>query len=97
MAPHAADRLHPAERLLDALADSLARRVAGVARGAAIDGRPAQTSRDVRAHVHGAALIHEVRRIIGLVGTERDGMRPIRVLLDHRQRGKPLGVAGSLR
>src|SRR6188474_456404 len=51
-----ADRLDPAERLLDALPDALAHRVATVSRRAAINGRTAATCvlRDVRRHPHRA-------------------------------------------
>ena len=63
--PHATDRLHPAERLLDPLADALARPVASMARRAPVDHRAAATLvvlRDVWAHVHGAqaggSLLH---------------------------------------
>jgi hypothetical protein len=57
-APHAANRLHPAKRFLDTLANALARAVAGT------NGKPAQASRHVRSYVHRAQLIHEVGRIL---------------------------------
>jgi hypothetical protein len=66
----AGDRLHPAEGLLDPLADALADRIARVSRRAAIDSRRASLGvlRDVRRGVHRAQLIDEVLDVVGLVG-----------------------------
>jgi len=48
----AADGLHPAEAFLDPLANALADRLAGMARGGPVDGgATAGVSRDVRGHV----------------------------------------------
>src|ERR1700735_1942274 len=63
-------RLDPAEHFLDALAPAQADRVAGMARGSAIDRRPSAFSvlRDMRRHAQPAHLGDKVSRVVGLVG-----------------------------
>src|SRR5262249_14956145 len=93
------DGLHPAERLLDPLADALARRVAAMTRSPFVDRRPSAAGvlRDMRAHVDGAQFLDEVGGIVALVGTERDRARPVGEALDHVDRGQPLSMAGHAR
>ena len=57
--PQASDGFDPAEGLLDPLANALADRVAGMAGGAAIDGRP--PARKVLSHVRRDADRSQVR------------------------------------
>jgi hypothetical protein len=68
----ARDGLDRAEALVDALADPLARCIAGVAGRPPIERRAAIPARKVlyhvRAHVHGAELVHEVLRVVAAVG-----------------------------
>ena len=74
----AARGLHPAERLLDALADPLAERVAGMARDPAVDRRAARgVLRDMRRDVEDTDGGDEVRGIIALVGAECGRWRPV--------------------
>ena len=74
---HAADALHPAEGFLDALADPLARRIAGVTCRATVDGRaPRRVLGDVRADVEGAEFVHEVGGIEAAIRPECHGSRP---------------------
>src|SRR6478735_9488972 len=76
--PEASDRLHPAEAFFNPLADAQARGIAGMPRRAAIDSGPAAgVASDVRGDVDLAQLHHEVRRIVALVATKRDGVGPV--------------------
>lgn len=66
-----ADSLAPTEVLFDAFAFHLADSVAGVPRGAPVDCAAAPTlivARDMRRDVARAAIIHEIARVISLVG-----------------------------
>ena len=47
----------------------------------------------MRRHLHRSQLIDAVFGIIGLVGAERDHLRPIGARLDHVQRGDALSMA----
>src|SRR5690606_11715108 len=88
------DRLDPAERLLDTLADALAGDVAAMARRATVDRRTsaADVLRYMRRHLHRAQLVDEVLRVVSLVGAERDGPRPVSPGFDHVQCRHPLGI-----
>jgi hypothetical protein len=90
----APDGLDPAEGFLDALADALARPIAGMPRGAPVDRRTAAAHilRDMRPHPHRAQLIDEVLHIIILVAAKGDRPRPVGARLDHGERRHPLGV-----
>ena len=70
-APH---RPHPAEHLLDALADPQTTRVADMARGAAINSRaaPFGVLREVRRHAKTAHLGDEVLRVVAFVRAQGD-------------------------
>jgi hypothetical protein len=59
-------RLHPAERLLDPFADTLARGIAGMACGASVDRRSPATRvlRDMGAPFDGAQFLDEVSGIV---------------------------------
>src|SRR5580704_12567710 len=69
-----ADRLAPAERLLDALSLLLAHAIAGMSRGARVDGGtpPADILGDVGRHVERAHVGDERSRVVTLVGAESD-------------------------
>src|SRR4029077_14024098 len=69
-----ADSLHPAEHLLDALAEALADRVARQARRSRVDRRattPMDALSDLRRHLAFAAPRDEVARVVALVGSHR--------------------------
>src|SRR5260221_87562 len=87
------DGLDPAERLLDPLALDHADGIAGVARGAAVDGRAAVgiVLRDVRHAAALAAAGHEVGGVIVLVRADRAAGAG--VVLDHIERRAALGRA----
>ena len=91
--------LAPAEALLDALADALAHRVAGMARRAPVEGGAplGGVAGDVERDVQGSQLVHEVLGVIPLVGPERDAVRPVGSFLDHGEGRGALGVAVRLR
>src|SRR5262249_11199294 len=93
----AADRLDPAERLLDPFSDALASAIAGIARCAPVDRRPARLLRHMRAHPHLTQLVNEIGRVIALVRAQGDSARPITVRFDHLERGEPLGMTGYQR
>ena len=67
-----ADLFAPTERFLDELAFSLAHLVAGMSRGAPIDGRVAGLGCHVRRDAHPSELRNEATIVIALVDTERD-------------------------
>src|SRR4029453_7270897 len=79
------DGLAPAEWLLDLLALALADVIARMAGGAAVDGGAAMALvlRDVRGHLQGAHVGHEVSRIEAFVGTDRDALGARRIAHDH--------------
>src|SRR5262249_19687053 len=87
-----ANLFEPAEDLFDALTLPLAHQVAAVPRGAAID--RTRTLRGVLGHMRGyreaPEAVHEIPRVIALVGAERG---PGRQLRGHRQGLLPLGEA----
>ena len=82
------DGLRPAEGLLDPLANTLRDGMAGMPRGPAIDAAaPALAglgrgivARDVRRHAHAAQRADEARRVVALVGAEREAPRRSRRL-----------------
>ncbi|MET3583709.1 hypothetical protein ABID19_006774 [Mesorhizobium robiniae] len=81
------DRLDPAERLFNALTNTLTDSIAAMPGGAPVDGRTmaAGVLRHMRRHLHRTQFVDEVLRIVGLVGTERDRLRPVGAGLDHVQ------------
>ena len=90
----AADRLAPAERLLDALAVLLGQGVAFVPGGAAVDRRVPGFPRDMRRDAGLSQVAHEVRAVVAAVCAQRQlagGARGMGV--DHGQRGPALGMA----
>src|SRR5262245_31779170 len=92
-ASQAADRLHPAEDLFNALSLSLADEVAVVTRGPAIEtwSAAAFDGRDVRSDVAIPEPSHEAFVVVALVGTE--GAHPAAALappIEHR--GGSLGL-----
>src|ERR1700722_20332625 len=88
------DRLGPAERFFDALADAQADRIARMARGAAVDRRAPATV--VLCHMWGdvdlAHLGDEVLRVEALVAANGDALGVVRVRLDQVLRRQPLGM-----
>ena len=52
---------------------------------------------DMRRHVHGSQLIHEILGVVALVGSERDAPKPVGSFLDHGKGGGALGLAVRLR
>jgi hypothetical protein len=98
--PHltqAGHRLGAAESFLDAFADALRERIAGMADGAAIKRRAAAAG--VLRHMRGdrpvAQLPHKISAVIAFIGSERDRLRHLGVRPDQRQRRQPLGMARS--
>ena len=93
----AGDRLDPRERLLDPFARTLARQVAWVAHGPAIDPRPSarEVLRDVRRRVQGSQVSDEARRIRGTIGPDRDPV-PSRHVTDQRHGRVTFGAPGRL-
>ena len=86
-APEVADRLDPAEDLLDPLAHALAHRVARPTGGAQVErraARPPLILRHVGSDLERAAARHERRRVVALVAGHRDPARPAN-LLQHLQ------------
>ncbi len=67
------------------LADALAHGVAGMTGRAPVEGgaSPPGVAGDVRRHVHGPQLVHEVLGVIALVGSERDAVGSVGPFLDH--------------
>lgn len=93
--PYVADRLAPAEVLLDALADRLTEPVAEMPGRARIDGAataPAHVLGDVRGDVAAAAGGDEVGRVVGLVRTHRFELIA-RHRIEHGQGGYALAGA----
>src|SRR6202795_3761112 len=86
-----ADRLAPAEWLLDALSLLLAHGIAGMSRGARVDGGApsADVLGDVRRHVEGAHVGDERSRIVTLVGAQSDAAGAGRMAHDHLFRRHP--------
>src|SRR5262245_32459840 len=93
------DRLAPTERLFDPLPLLLAHRVAGMPRGAAVDGRSPATDvlSDMRRHVERAHVGDKRRRVVTLVGPEGKPPRPGRMAHDHLFGRLALGGSGCLR
>src|SRR5215510_6520253 len=89
-----ADRLKPAEHFLDPLAEPLAHRVAGVARGARVKGGTLLL-RHVWRDVERAEAVDEVPLIVMLVRAER-GPAPAGDLLRHRPGGLPFRAPRGL-
>src|SRR5437763_2931622 len=92
--PHLAQAGHclgPAEGLLDAFADALRDRIAGMTGGALVDRRAAATGalRDVRGDGLVAQCHHKIGTVIALVGAERHRLRGRRVRLDETHRRPP--------
>jgi hypothetical protein len=82
-ATEVADRLDPAEDLLDPLAHSLADCVARPIGGAQVERRAARPSlilRHVGSDIERAATRHERRRVVALVASNRDPARPAKLL-----------------
>src|ERR1700681_5114142 len=94
-----ADRLAPAEWLLDALSLLLAHGIAGMSRGARVNGGtpPADVLGDVRRHVERAHVGDERSRVVTLVGAEGDAAGAGRMAHDHLFRRRALRGAGRLR
>src|SRR6516164_10677363 len=90
-------RFGPAEGLLDALADALGDAIAGMAGGAAVNGRaaPALVLRDMGSDGLLAQFHDKVTSVVALVGTECDRLRPVGMRCDQRQCRQALGVAGG--
>src|SRR5215212_8890613 len=72
--PLARHSLDPAERLFDALTDTLAHPITRVSGCTPVNGRapPARVLRHMRRHPDRSQLIHEVLCVIALVSAERD-------------------------
>src|SRR6516165_12292500 len=91
-----ADRLHPAKRLLDLLADPLAKRVARGTHGACVERRTARAGmilRDVRSDPQRPARGNEIAGIITLVTAQSDAPAARQAFIRHRDRCAPLGSA----
>src|SRR5262245_4173001 len=73
----ATDSFDPAERLLDPFSDALASAIAGIARRAPVDRRPARLLRHIWAHPHLTQLVTEIGRVVALVRAQGDGARPV--------------------
>ena len=92
----AADRLHPAKRLLHPFADPLADGVTRMTHGASVERRAARAdlvSRHLRSDCERAAVGDEVAGVITLVGAQRDPAAAGQALIRHGDGGAPLGVA----
>src|SRR5882757_7457068 len=94
-----ADRLAPTERLFNTLPLLLAYRIAGMPRGAGVNGRPpaADVLCDVRRHVERAHVGDKRRRVVALVGAECDPLPGRPMIVDEREGCLALGCAGRLR
>src|SRR5205807_6630189 len=97
-AAEATHRLHPAEDLLHAFADALADAIAGVPRGAPINGAAATTG--VLGYVwRDVAFAHVLNKVLGvvvLVATQRRRAEAVLLGLVHLADGRlPLGGAGG--
>jgi hypothetical protein len=70
-----------------------------MARRAPINGRAATIDvlRHMGRHLHRPQIIDEVLCVIGLVGTQRDGLWPIGEGFDHLQRRDPFSISAGLR
>ena len=93
--PDPADRLAPAEMLLDTLADDLAHAVSRVPRCTVIDRAAARAgiiACDMRGHVSRPAIVYEVMRVVRLVGTACLGVSA-QYAVRQSQRIGPLGKA----
>ena len=101
--PHPGSRLDPAEGLLDPLAAAQADRIAGVARGAAVDGdlahlaglRHRPVDGDVRRHPPRPQIADEGLHVEQLVRAQRDPV-PTGAAVEHEQGRLALGRAGGV-
>src|SRR5450759_2441447 len=95
----AADDLHPAVALLDALAPPQADDVAGVARGAPVDGAVALLAGHVRGDAQGARPGDEIGGVVALVGSDAHApkMTTAARASQQAQAGLALGGAAGLR
>ena len=84
-----ADRLQPAEDLLDQLPLPLTDLVAALERGPNVDSAVRDLPRDVRGHVEGAQFVDEARHVVALVGAYRAARW--RARLQHPRRGVAFG------
>jgi hypothetical protein len=92
----AADRLHPAKRLLDLLADQLTKRVTGMTYSAGVERRTSSTGmilRDVRSDSERTVRGDEVAGIVTLITAQGDAPLTCQPLIGHRDRGAPFGSA----
>lgn len=89
------DGLDPVKAFFDLFADALADGVAHMARRAAVDrrGAPVVVLHGMRRDLHRAQFVDEIVGVIGLVGAQCDGPRPIGVRLDQVNYRDALGVA----
>lgn len=93
--PDTADRLAPAEMLLDTLADDLAHLVSRVPRCTVIDRSATRVgiiACDMRGHISHSAIVYEIMRVVRLVGTDCLGVSA-RHAVKQSQRIGPLGKA----
>src|SRR6201996_1871420 len=95
-AAQTSNRLHPAEGLLDLLADPLANGITAMAHGASIKRRAAWARLIlgyVRRDSECAATRDEVTGVVAAVAGHRDAAVAGQVLIKHHDRGAPLRVA----
>src|ERR1700746_1245439 len=100
--PHLAQaghRFSPAEGLLDAFADALGDRIAGMTGGTAVDRRTATAGvlRDTRRDRSVAQLHDKFAGVVAFVGPQRDRLWTLGMGLDQGQSSQPLGMTRSAR
>src|SRR5215469_8874681 len=91
-----ADRLHPAKRLLDLLAEQLTERITRMAYRASVERRTTGARmilRDVRSDPERTAGRDEVAGIVTLITAQGDAPLTRQPLIGHRDRGAPFGSA----
>src|SRR5216684_5985299 len=91
--PQPADRLHPTKDLFNQLPFLLADQVAGVSRGAAVDGAAFDLLRDVRRDAQGSHARDEAGDVEALVAP--DGAARWRARVEQHVRRVPFGRAGG--
>src|SRR6201985_2410566 len=89
--------LGPAEGFLDAFANALGDRIAGMPGSAAVDRRTAAVGilSDMRGDRLVAQLHHKLAGIVALIGTQRNRLRPVGMRFNQGQRRQALGMARS--